>query len=1594
MPEFTSARSTAAAPTRPVPRRWHDDSPRQASPATVARRRRRRRILLLLIGMGLVAGAAGGMLSWLRSAPDPYFVPCWITSYRSPLIPSNPWGDQDRRALHDGGYFSKSSASWSTSQDRHMLLQELASLEGLSASQSVVVYLSTYAGTDARGAVYLFTSDSDPDAPAHWLPLRDVLHQIRNCPARQKLLVLDIMWPIANPRLGILADDVAGRIDEELQQVTDDDRLVLCSCSPGQVSLAAEELQQSIFGYYLVEGLRGAADGYNVVAQRDGQVSVKELASFLRARVDRWAIRSRQARQTPVLYGDAPDFPLVALPHGEPQSPRELPPLAKYPEWLSVGWHLRDEWIQSERYRYNPRLLRQLEAAMLEGERQWLAGGDEARIVSGLASETEFFKRQLERSQQALLQPRPYSLAHAIAQGQLPDPALSEAVRDLFKALDAQTKSLPPAQIPAVQQKAFTEFFDKHKDASHFALASAVFSALVDDLAPIPQRVQQFDALLAMQQPHPLYIETYYLRNLAELADRIPSDAWPTAIVRSATSAIDDGERAICQKWGLAWVGELLDDAMQARHDALHILFAPQYAPLDDADTLARQALLDFDGILAYEETITVANRTLDEALVLLPAYAHYLSHNDTKADTWSAAVAASGVLADALKTPDDPNNIPAAELRQRVEAVRQAATALQNAVDDLRQPFSHANVARLIAQCDRPESGPATLLEAYALLHTPMLAGSDRGALLGAALALGRRLHQATVVLDRQDDASGYPTAPQDAFVTSRGAWAQLEAAVQRGTWSLAKLRLGGLDDPQIAKLEHALNSLLNSPPAAASASPAPSAAQRGTFVPRDPNFLGEPIRNLWAVQLPEAIETTRDLSARDRLAAVFPPAAHLELLAEVATNPRVVRLAEMSEAWCRWLAGHYRYLAADIPASPFFAEIAHEYEHLAPAPPQPMAQFLVGSTVLSTLNSSQPEVSLSLPWSVTNASQPPSDAAVDVLKPGGAGLEVSVANPTLQAGEPIQLRVRLNQNRQYATSIRPAGFTVRLRAAGRIYHHVVTIPFLTTAHDLQILLSRNPKAPSPTIDDLRLRPSTEWQTLHLYVQNKSDQPREVNVQLSAGSVTTSKITIGPRTTSPVVFDVPPPKPGTQLPELEGPVTVRLLDAGDNSLLADHTFPVEIALPRQYVELGTVQFQPKSLVENRLSLTLSAGDLLPGPPCVVELVLPPDRIPGLLGVKGGAFRNVLPPNGPPVTLDAQNLQLEEGTDENGTFYLTVDGVTRAFIFHATFARQGSNTSPVEDYQPSIRLRADRFGRSGQPYEVTIESDNGPPGSTLELSLLRRHGQKVTIDRMQRFPSARHQRIGFAPHGPKGGLLFEAAIVDWSAQFDTTGLLGEREVHATLLTAEGNRIQSVSQTVTFEQGPPSGLQFVGLPKQAGRDEPLTVEASCEASLSGIASVQFFVGRPADGKLPPEAQPVAGQSLDNDGTLWTGTLNLPPTAQGPTPISVQFTNGAGMSGFATALVDVHKTLPLAGGRIEGTVVEGPRPQAGLPVTLLDEHGKQKAQGRTKADGTFLFEGIAPGSYEITSEKAVSQRKGKAQAKVEAGKTAIVTVELFL
>ena len=119
--------------------------------------------------------------------------------------------------------------------------KRLEDLAGRRRDEAVVVYLSAYAIVDHDKKIQIMAADSSPYEVKTQLSLSWVLDRLKDCPAKNKLLVLDIMRGMIDPRdVGGTADGVGDLVAQELQdsadpgRLNDPDLMVIAACGPGQ----------------------------------------------------------------------------------------------------------------------------------------------------------------------------------------------------------------------------------------------------------------------------------------------------------------------------------------------------------------------------------------------------------------------------------------------------------------------------------------------------------------------------------------------------------------------------------------------------------------------------------------------------------------------------------------------------------------------------------------------------------------------------------------------------------------------------------------------------------------------------------------------------------------------------------------------------------------------------------------------------------------------------------------------------------------------------------------------------------------------------------------------------------------------------------------------------------------------------------------------------------------------------------------------------------------------------------------------------------------------------------------------------------------
>ncbi|HTU21203.1 MAG TPA: hypothetical protein VMG10_24330 [Gemmataceae bacterium] len=769
-------------PSETSARTWRPASP---APGTGGPLARRLRLILVAIALLALGGALIGWLLYLRPFHQAHFLPLCLNEYGEEL-PVRSWARQDAEMLRSLGWHQRNAF---TTQKRDLLVNELRDFTHASHDGPLVVYLSAYALTAPGGELCILPVDARPDQPSSWLPLREVFEHMRSSKASHKLLLLDIMQPYTDLRHGVLLNDAAERLQPLLEEVLprDPNLSVLCACSPGQTSTVAEELGHSVFAYFLGQALRGQADGEGPHAVSDGRVSLRELSGYVTRRVDQWALRHRQARQTPQLYGADRDYPLVAVASTEGfQEDLEDP---VYPEWLSELWKVRDRWLDDESYRLVPRTFRQLEAALLRAEQQWRGGVRAERVRQDLAARVERLEEQW-REQQPASGAAPRSLSLALVQeAAVPQTANEEWIVTLrqMAARSSRATSGKPDETERKKLETETEQLLKKLEGKPLVITSAVFAAAQVD-TPTPASLRFLVDLLGKANV-PSYAETRYLARLADLPPGRPGE-WPREAIALALRMVGEAEKiAVGDARALPWVREARAAADHRRQQGEALLFSRQASERRLAAVPVRAALQTYQAVNRDLRAVEQAQRCRDEMLVRLPSFVPYLEIDDEPEQAWKNAAATAEKLRREL---DGPPSSAADAIRQ----MTQLTSALRNdpnSLNRLRRPLESESFDKLIGRSQAGSAADGKIMTA--LLETPWPRADQRVKLWMARRQLAAALEQ------KQPPTTDLPLWDERQAVT-----AEQRRGLQRGRRALELLRLEGA--VSLEQVEKALES------------------------------------------------------------------------------------------------------------------------------------------------------------------------------------------------------------------------------------------------------------------------------------------------------------------------------------------------------------------------------------------------------------------------------------------------------------------------------------------------------------------------------------------------------------------------------------------------------------------------------------------------------------------------------------------------------------------------------------------------------------------------------------------------------------------
>jgi Caspase domain len=162
--------------------------------------------------------------------------------------------------------------------------------------------------TDSDGLEkYLLAWDTDPgDLYSSALPMREIAHIFERIRSERLVFLADTCYSGASGgrTVGIagIRSNVSGMFLDRI--VGGRGKVIITASAANEVSVERDELQHGVFTFYLLEGLRGAAD-----TDRDGMVTVDEIYRYVSEKVP----RATGQEQNPVMKGSVEGSLVLSL---------------------------------------------------------------------------------------------------------------------------------------------------------------------------------------------------------------------------------------------------------------------------------------------------------------------------------------------------------------------------------------------------------------------------------------------------------------------------------------------------------------------------------------------------------------------------------------------------------------------------------------------------------------------------------------------------------------------------------------------------------------------------------------------------------------------------------------------------------------------------------------------------------------------------------------------------------------------------------------------------------------------------------------------------------------------------------------------------------------------------------------------------------------------------------------------------------------------------------------------------------------------------------------------------------------------------------
>ncbi|MCH7685976.1 MAG: hypothetical protein IH899_04720, partial [Planctomycetes bacterium] len=289
-------------------------------------------------GYGFFTFCLLGVIGWLIflffNSPDrTKVVAIGASTYSEPALPPNLFGLEDTKRFLE---LARSEEDVSLPRGRLTgeAINQIPNEIQLDGYQNLVVYVNLHAVAlvdqdGEKSELHLLAVDTAPNnlssgTGTALVSVKGFLKKLMQKTSVENILLLaDIGRTRVDWRLGILDNNVADQLKEEVKELTDQlkkesqgkslpNLQVICSTGPHEVSWILPKEKQSVFAYYVIQGLKGEADDEKY-GRKDTLVSCNELFAYVSEHVKIWARKNRNATQTVQRFGAENDFDIFPV---------------------------------------------------------------------------------------------------------------------------------------------------------------------------------------------------------------------------------------------------------------------------------------------------------------------------------------------------------------------------------------------------------------------------------------------------------------------------------------------------------------------------------------------------------------------------------------------------------------------------------------------------------------------------------------------------------------------------------------------------------------------------------------------------------------------------------------------------------------------------------------------------------------------------------------------------------------------------------------------------------------------------------------------------------------------------------------------------------------------------------------------------------------------------------------------------------------------------------------------------------------------------------------------------------------------------------